>query len=113
VRPGGVTCAAAALPEGGRGVRFRVEREGRVRPAFLIRYQGRACAFLNECAHRGVELDWNEAEFFDRRGEALICATHGARYHPLSGACLEGPCAGKVLVTLDVTEAGGEVRLAE
>lgn len=112
VRPGGVVCASAAVPERGPGVRFLVEREGRLRPAFAIRHEGRVRAFLNECAHRGVELDWNPGEFFDRFGEALICATHGARYHPASGACLDGPCRGAALARVDLREENGEIRLA-
>jgi len=113
VHPGEVVCAATALAERGPGVRFLVERDGRTRAAFAIRHDGDVSAFLNECAHRGVELDWNPGEFFDRAGEALICATHGARYHPVSGACLGGPCGGRALTRLKLREENGKVHLAD
>jgi nitrite reductase/ring-hydroxylating ferredoxin subunit len=92
-------------------VRFWVHWRGRPAPAFAVRHAGRVHAFLNRCAHRAVELDWNEGEFFDAEGRELICATHGARYHPATGACLDGPCAGRGLVALPVLERDGRLLL--
>jgi nitrite reductase/ring-hydroxylating ferredoxin subunit len=68
-------------------------------------------AYLNRCAHRSLELDWNEGDFFDAFGEHLLCATHGARYAPASGACVGGPCRGAGLVKLAVSEENGDVLL--
>ncbi|MCR4300261.1 MAG: Rieske 2Fe-2S domain-containing protein [Sulfuricaulis sp.] len=76
--------------ERGRGLRFAVRRRGEVTPAFVIRFNGTAHAYLNRCAHRSLELDWVGGEFFDAFGEHLLCATHGARYIPASGACVGG-----------------------
>ena len=87
-------CASDALVEQGRGVRFEIERFGKPQPAFVVRYEGRPYAFLNQCGHVPVELDWQEGEFFDDSRLYLICATHGALYHPASGACVGGRCAG-------------------
>ena len=42
-----VICASEALAERGKGVRFTVEYQGESRPAFAIRYDGRAYAYLN------------------------------------------------------------------
>jgi nitrite reductase/ring-hydroxylating ferredoxin subunit len=106
-----VICDSARLREGGQGVRFTVELAGSTVPAFAIRYGGRVYAFVNRCAHRGVELDWKEGYFFDRDGDFLICATHGARYVPGSGSCAGGPCAGGRLTALAVAEEGEVVRL--
>jgi len=93
-------------------VRFRVHRHGEVAPAFAIRYVGVAHAYLNRCSHRSLELDWIEGEIFDAFGQLLLCATHGARYAPATGACVDGPCHGAGLVKLAVVEQGGAVRLA-
>jgi nitrite reductase/ring-hydroxylating ferredoxin subunit len=68
-------------------------------------------AYLNRCAHRSLELDWNEGDFFDAFGEHLLCATHGARYAPASGACVGGPCRGAGLVKPAVSEENGDVLL--
>lgn len=102
-------CASAALQDSGAGVRFDVPTPIGTRPAFAIRHRGRVYAYLNRCAHLAVELDWNPGEFFDSTGEFLICATHGARYHPASGACSSGRCNGKGLVALKTEECDGSV----
>ncbi|GMQ89956.1 MAG: Rieske 2Fe-2S domain-containing protein [Gammaproteobacteria bacterium] len=108
-RTGQVICSGTELSEGGKGARFLVEIDGRTLAAFAIRYKGRVCAFVNQCAHRGVELDWSEGDFFDREGDFLICATHGARYFPDTGACAGGACTGKGLTPVTVREQDGEV----
>lgn len=108
---GAVICASAALVEGGRGVRFEVSAGGERVPAFAVRYAGGVHAFLNRCAHLAVQLDWVEGEFFSTDGHGLVCATHGARYHPQTGACIGGRCQGKPLTALAVAERDGSVLL--
>lgn len=106
-------CASAALAEQGRGVRFEVERHCRREPAFVVRFDGVPRAFLNQCGHVPVELDWQEGEFFDHSRLYLICATHGALYHPGSGACVGGRCAGRGLIPVPVVERDGHVYVME
>jgi nitrite reductase/ring-hydroxylating ferredoxin subunit len=105
-------CRSGELIDGGRAVRFRVRRRGELAPAFVIRFEGAAHAYLNRCSHRSLELDWIEGEIFDAFGRHLLCATHGARYAPATGACVDGPCHGAGLVKLAVVELDGAVRLA-
>ena len=104
-------CAGADVIEGGRGVRFSIDRHGVTEPCFVIRYKGLAHAFLNRCGHVPVELDWQEGEFFDSSGLYLICATHGALYAPDNGRCLGGKCNGKGLQPLPVCEIDGQIFL--
>lgn len=111
--PGRAVCPSAALQDGGRGVRFEVAVGEDTAPAFAVRYRGRVYAYLNRCAHLAVELDWDAGDFFDASGEHLVCATHGARYHPQTGACADGRCQGIGLRPLQVIEINGEVRLVE
>ena len=109
----GVICDSHALSEGGAGVRFMVDHRGARVPAFAVRYRGMAHAYLNRCAHRGVELDWAVGEFFNRERDALMCATHGASYAPDTGACTGGPCRGGGLVKLVVIEKNSRVLLQD
>jgi phosphoglycolate phosphatase len=81
-------------------------------PAFVVRHAGQAHAYLNRCAHRLVELDWEEGQFFDYEKQHLVCATHGALYDPATGLCIAGPCRGASLVALAVRETEGGVWLA-
>jgi nitrite reductase/ring-hydroxylating ferredoxin subunit len=107
-------CRSDQLPERGKGWRFEVEgRNGETLPAFAVRYRGKVYAYINRCAHVGVELDWAGGEFFDISGLYLVCATHGAAYLPDSGRCAVGPCRGGGLQPLTVSEHDGEVYLLE
>ena len=95
---------SAPLKEGGKGIKFTTAYQGEHLPAFIIRFKNRAHAYLNQCAHLNMPLDWLEGEFFDDSGLYLICASHGALYAPETGACVAGPCRGKCLTKLDVCE---------
>ena len=112
LHPGDSVCASHCLREGGNGVRFQVEHNGRIDPAFAVRHAGHVVAYLNRCAHKQVELDWLEGEFFDVEHRYLVCATHGALYDPASGACVDGPCRGAALTAVPVRETDGAVWLA-
>ena len=102
-------CATSDLPEQGKGVRFVLNRWGQPHPAFVGRFDGQPRAFLNQCGHVPVELDWQEGEFFDDSRLYLICATHGALYHPASGQCVGGRCAGRGLIPVPVVERDGHI----
>ena len=104
-------CESTLLDEGGKGVRFSVQRCGETQPAFAVRYDGGVHAYVNRCAHVPVELDWGDGEFFDLTGLYLICSTHGATYLPETGRCVAGPCSGRSLVRLPVVETDGKVYL--
>ncbi len=102
-------CQSGDLVDSGEAVAFEVNFEGRVCAAFAIRYQGQAHAYLNRCAHVPMEMDYQANRFFDSTGQWLMCATHGAMYHPHTGACRSGPCRGGLL-KIALTEAAGMVR---
>ena len=106
-----VICDSGTLLEGGKGVRFKVPTANGEQAAFAVRYGGRGYAYLNRCAHVPVELDWIDGEFFDYSKLYLICATHGATYLPDSGLCVQGPCPGKRLEPVPVSECDGRVLL--
>jgi nitrite reductase/ring-hydroxylating ferredoxin subunit len=104
-------CPPGMLIDGGRGVRFTVRHQGVLLPAFAVRYQGSVHAYLNRCAHKLTELDWEPGEFFNADHRYLVCATHGALYEPDSGLCVAGPCRGAVLVSLQVRETAAGIHL--
>lgn len=105
-------CPSRAVSERGPGVRFECISEGQATVAFVIRHEGIVRAFQNRCPHLGHELDWNPGHFYDREGHVLVCASHGARYDPATGACLSGPCRGSPLQAIAVGEAQGWVSLS-
>jgi nitrite reductase/ring-hydroxylating ferredoxin subunit len=107
LRPGDSICPSQRLQDGGSGVRFHFEHNGRVAPAFAVRHEGRVFAYFNRCAHKLVELDWQEGEFFDAEQRFLVCATHGALYDPATGVCVAGPCRGAALTAVPIHEEDG------
>jgi nitrite reductase/ring-hydroxylating ferredoxin subunit len=106
-------CAATELAEQGKGVRFELVASDKRQRAFVVRFDGRPRAFLNQCGHLPVELDWQEGEFFDDSRLYLICSTHGALYHPASGQCVGGRCAGRGLTPVPVIERDGHIFVME
>lgn len=72
--------------------------------AMLVNYEGKLVAYVNQCPHVGLSLDWIDNRFFTEDGRYLICANHGATFEPESGECIWGPCAGAALqsVPLDI-----------
>lgn len=79
--------------------------------AFAIRYQGHVYAYLNQCRHIPVEMDYRDGDFFDLSKHYLICALHGATYQPDTGLCVRGPCRGSRLHSVKVEERDGQVYL--
>lgn len=112
VHPGEVVCNSTDLIDQGPGVRFAIGGLHGPEAAFVVRHRGTVHAFLNRCAHKLVELDWEPGQFFDADRQHLICATHGARYEPASGLCVDGPCRGAQLVPVAVRETNGCIWLA-
>lgn len=101
-------CASEELHEGNPAFAFDVVYLGRACRAFAIRFEGRPHAYLNQCTHVPMEMDYQEGRFFDDTGNWLLCSTHGAAYVPDTGACAGGPCRGG-LVKISLTEGQGRV----
>ena len=100
-------CNSDALVNSGEAVPFDVYC-GRTARGFAIRFDGQVYAYLNQCAHVPMEMDYQPNRFFDLTGHWLICATHGATYSPKTGACRGGPCRGG-LVKIETSERDGMV----
>ncbi|MDB5929534.1 MAG: Rieske (2Fe-2S) domain protein [Polaromonas sp.] len=101
-------CNARDLRNGGLAVPFDVVYAGQTCRAFAIRYEGLPQAYLNRCTHVAMELDWQPNQVFDDTGQWLLCASHGAAYHPETGQCAGGPCRGG-LVKIMLSESEGVV----
>ena len=101
-------CNSGDLQDSADAVPFDVVYHGQTCRGFAVRFEGKAHAYLNRCAHIPMEMDYQPNRFFDSSGEWLICATHGAMYHPASGECVGGPCRGR-LVKIGVQERQGVV----
>ncbi len=101
-------CHSAALLDSGSAVPFEVMYFSRSCSAFAVRYAGKVYAYLNQCSHVPMEMDYQPNQFFDSTGHWLMCATHGAMYAPQNGQCRMGPCRGG-LVKIEVSEVDDTV----
>lgn len=99
------------LIENGKGLRFDLPQLGEFATGFVIRHKGAAYAYVNQCAHVPVELDWAHGEFFTVDKQYLICATHGAHYQPDTGYCFMGPCKGQRLRAIPLTEDHDQITI--
>lgn len=101
-------CQSSDLIDSGDAVPFDVVYCGRASRGFAIRFEGQVYAYLNQCTHVPMEMDYQPNRFFDNTGLWLICSTHGAMYRPQTGECRSGPCRGG-LIKIAVTEQNGVV----
>ncbi len=109
VPAGGIPlCNSSDLLDSGEAVPFDVVYCGRTSRGFAIRFEGQVYAYLNQCAHVPMEMDYQPNQFFDSTGRWLMCATHGAMYRPQTGMCSGGPCRGG-LVKIALTESDGVI----
>ncbi|WP_020406096.1 Rieske (2Fe-2S) protein [Hahella ganghwensis] len=76
---------------------------------FIIRHQGRVYAYLNQCPHLGIELEWMPDQFLDHARQFIHCSTHGALFLIRTGECIAGPCQGQFLRPLTMQENGDDV----
>ncbi|MEQ1601709.1 MAG: Rieske 2Fe-2S domain-containing protein [Methylophilaceae bacterium] len=102
-------CTGRELQECAQGVRFALPELGERITGFVVRYNGKPYAFVNQCAHVPVELDWNQGDFFDLSKSYLVCATHGAHYEPQTGFCVMGPCKGRKLQRIETIERDNRI----
>ncbi len=93
----------------GASLKFVFRDGDRDREGFVVRHKGRLFAFVNECRHIPMSLDWVENRFFSTDGCYLQCATHGALYEVETGVCIDGPPAGKRLQQLEVAVRDDEI----
>lgn len=106
--PGAILCALADIAEpGARGFTFRTGEA--LFQGFIVRRAGVVTAFEDRCPHAGNPLALFPDRYLAPDASQLVCATHGARFSPADGACLEGPCEGAGLTPWPVCITDGQV----
>jgi nitrite reductase/ring-hydroxylating ferredoxin subunit len=92
---------------------FCIDVAGERRSIFLVRRGAEVFGYVNNCPHNGSPLDWQAGQFLDSKRQFVLCATHGATFRIEDGLCLGGPCAGKSLVAVPLSQTEGMVWLDE
>ena len=94
--PGTQICSLKDLANG-KGKGFTFGDEGFPFSIFVVRKDELVRAFVNECPHTGVQLNWSPDDFTSEDGSLIICSTHGALFELENGYCSFGPCIGENL----------------
>ncbi|MCB1926585.1 MAG: Rieske 2Fe-2S domain-containing protein [Rhodocyclaceae bacterium] len=105
-------CAGSALAEGCH-LKFSIRFEGRDEECLLIRFGGKAYAYVNRCVHMPRPLDCEQDLVFDPSGRYLRCSMHGIVYAPETGTSISTMCEGQRLRAVAVYEEGGDVGIAD
>ena len=101
-------CRTEEIAEGASR-KFHLRDGDRDVECFVVRFHGALHAYVNECRHIAMTLDWVENQFFTEDGDYLMCPTHGAWYRPDDGECVAGPPCGKALHRVPLVERDGDV----
>lgn len=110
--PGTYLCSLDALgASGAKGVNF--ENGDKRFSLFLVTTEGSGPrAYVNRCPHAGTPLEIFPDRFLTCERDAIVCASHGARFRIEDGLCISGPCVGKHLTKIPIETIGSNAHIA-
>ena len=79
------------------------------REVFLMAHGDGVVAYLNDCPHRHLPLNFHPDRFLDRQGQFILCTNHIALFRIEDGYCVDGPCPGQWLTPVAVCVEGDRV----
>ncbi|MCF5722810.1 Rieske (2Fe-2S) protein [Pseudomonas syringae] len=85
-------CSEKALVEG-QATGFDPFDEGHD-TVFALLHEKEVRVYRNVCPHLLVAMEYRKDKFMSADGQWVVCYAHGARFRPLDGMCVYGPCLG-------------------
>jgi len=73
-------CNIKDIPNRGT-IKFSFKQGDQELEGFCVRIDKQIIAYLNECAHLPMAMDWDDNDFFTEDKKHLFCKTHGAVYN--------------------------------
>jgi nitrite reductase/ring-hydroxylating ferredoxin subunit len=110
VKESTVLCRIVDLPDPGSRAFSVGEGDWPLR-GFLVRKGEHVFAYVNRCPHAGHPLNMRPDEFLAPDKSLILCNSHGAMFDIASGACVDGPCAGRALARIPLRIDAGMVFL--
>ena len=86
---------------------------GKQRNIFIVRKGKQVFGYLNWCPHNQVLIDQIPNKFFNSDKSHIQCSKHAALFNIDDGFCIEGPCEGESLKSLDITIENDIIYLVE
>ena len=90
-------CEVSSLAEGSA----RSFNVAALADVFAIKKYGDIYLYRNVCPHFRTPLNWEPDRFLNNSGDLIQCSTHGALFAIEDGECLQGPCRGEYLQSLE------------
>lgn len=91
---------------------FQLELVNGTEEAFFVYVNKHCYAYVNQCPHTGVSLNWQPGEFLSMDQAFIQCSMHGALFELVTGECIRGPCLGQCLKPVALKIHDGAVFLA-
>lgn len=114
VRPGETLCRLDALDDPPSKAFTVALPDGGEVEIFVVRRGGDAVAYVNDCPHQHLPLNWKTDVFLTLDRARILCVMHAATFDIASGEMLSGPhCPGCRLTPVPVRVADGAVILGE
>lgn len=89
---------------------FDIETDSGKIGLIVLRQDKSVSAYLNNCPHLNVPLNWQPDDFISLEGTHIQCATHGALFALEDGLCISGPCRGQSLTPVPIElDAQGDI----
>lgn len=80
---------------------FQIGTDDDVLDVLLVRWDNQVQAYVNNCPHLRIPLNWQPDKFMDMEHQYIQCFTHGALFQPEDGLCVSGPCRGESLTPVE------------
>ncbi|MGI3166346.1 Rieske (2Fe-2S) protein [Pseudooceanicola sp. 200-1SW] len=97
-------CHRDDVPDG--AARGFLPLPGAPRQVIVVNRAGRLDAYMDSCPHYrgGTPMAWRKDAYLNAAGTHLACHAHGALFDIDTGACVSGPCLGRKLTRVPLTE---------
>lgn len=113
VRPGDFLCHVDDLGDPPSKAFLLHFDDGEEVEIFVVRKEGEIFAYINECPHQLLPLNWKDDVFLTLDKSRILCVMHGATFRIETGEVLSGPMpADCALTPVPIVVAEGEIRLA-
>lgn len=112
VHPGDVLCRVEDLTDPpSKAFMLRFD-DGEEVEFFVVRKGEEAFAYLNDCPHQLLPLNWKDDVFLTLDQTRILCVMHGATFKIETGEVLSGPMPGNCALTaVPIVVTDGEIRL--
>lgn len=79
----------------------------------VIRIKDKLFAYRNECPHMNLPLTTRSKGILDKVQGHLVCMQHAAEFEIENGLCVNGPCQGMGLESVNIETNNGNIFLIE